>query len=151
MSEETIVIGPGSTVTLHFNLTLEDGSRVDGTEDGEPMTFTLGDGTMIEGLELALIGLGSGETQLISIPPESGFGFPDKSKIRTLPLVEFADTLAPEEGLIMGFDLADGQQVPGTIVSVEKDQVQVDFSHPLAGREVVFSAQILDVNNPLAN
>ena len=50
-------IGAGSTVTLHLSLTLEDGSVAESTFDGEPHTFTMGDGSLLPGLELALYGL----------------------------------------------------------------------------------------------
>lgn len=145
MSEKIMA---GSQVRLLFSLTLEDGTWVDGTEDGEPMDFQMGDGTMIEGLELAILGLGEGDKQAVSIPPESGFGFPDPDNVHALPLSDFSAELLPEPGLIMSFDLPNGDQVPGTVVEVGNDSVKVDFSHPLAGHETVFSVQILEVENP---
>ncbi len=140
------IIGPNSTVKLHFSLALEDGTIVDATEDGQPMTFTLGDGTMIEGLEYALIGLRAGDKQTLSIPPETGFGYPDPDNIHPLPLSRFAAELQPEPGMIMSFDTPEGEQVPGTILAVNGDQVEVDFNHPLKGHEVIFSVEILDVS-----
>ncbi len=145
---DDLIITPGSKVRLHFSLALENGAIVDGTEDGEPMTFTLGDGTMIEGLELALIGLRAGDRQSLSIPPETGFGHPDPDNTRELPLADFPAELQPEPGLIMSFSTPEGDQIPATIMAVEGDRVRVDFNHPLAGHEVIFSVEILEVFPP---
>jgi FKBP-type peptidyl-prolyl cis-trans isomerase SlpA len=146
--KEETKIQPGSNVSLFFNLSLADGTLVDGTEEGEPMVFTLSDGTMIEGLELALLGLKSGDKQTLSIPPEAGFGFSDPQAIQWMPLTDFPKELKPEAGQIMNFTLPNGEEVPGAILELEKKRVKVDFNHPLAGLEVVFAVEILEVTNP---
>ena len=145
--KEKTKIQPGSNVSLFFNLSLADGTLVDGTEEGEPMKFTLGDGTMIEGLELALLGLKTGDKQTLSIPPETGFGFSDPQAIQWMPLTDFPPKLKPEAGQIMNFTLPNGEEVPGAILELEKKRVKVDFNHPLAGLEVVFAVEILEVEN----
>ena len=66
-------ISPGSTVTLHLSLTLEDGTVADSTFEGEPFTFVMGDGTLVSGLELALYGLYPGDTQRLELTPEQAF------------------------------------------------------------------------------
>jgi len=146
--KKEIKIQPGSNVSLFFNLSLADGTLVDGTEEGDPMTFTLGDGTMIEGLELALLGLKSGDKQTLSIPPETGFGFSDPQAIQWMPLTDFPAELKPEAGQIMNFTLPNGEEVPGAILELEKKRVKVDFNHPLAGLEVVFAVEIIEVKSP---
>lgn len=145
MANKTITIQPGSHVRLYFNLALADGTLVDGTEEGEPMEFTLGDGAMIEGLELALLGLKSGDKQSLSIPPETGFGFPDPAAVQWMPLADFPAELKPQAGQIMNFTLPNGEEVPGAILELQGKRVKVDFNHPLAGLEVVFAVEILEV------
>jgi len=140
-------IQPGSQVSLLFNLSLADGTLIDGTEEGKPMTFTLGDGTMIEGLEFALLDLKPGDKQTLSIPPETGFGFPDPKAIQWMPLTDFPADLKPEAGQIMNFTLPNGEEIPGAILELEKKRVKVDFNHPLAGLEVIFAVEILEVEN----
>ena len=63
---EVLTIGADCEVTMHFTLALEDGTTADATVDGEPMTFNMGDGTMIEGLEMVLYGLKAGDTGKIN-------------------------------------------------------------------------------------
>jgi len=143
-SEQTIVAG--STVTMHFSLVLEDGTVVDSTfESEEPLTFTMGDGTLIDGLEHAVFGLKAGDQQSINIPPESGFGFRDEEAVQSLKREEFSDEMELKPGLVIEFDTPNGMKVPGIVLEVEDDTVVVDFSHPLANHTVLFNVHILDV------
>jgi FKBP-type peptidyl-prolyl cis-trans isomerase SlpA len=138
-------IGAGSTVTLHFSLTLEDGTVADSTLGGEPHTFTLGDGSLLRGLELALYGLRAGATQRLLLHPEQAFGMRDPAKIHHLPRAEFADDIALEPGIIIGFTDPGGAEIPGTVLSATDAAVEVDFNHPLAGHAVTFDVEIIDV------
>jgi len=142
---EVLTIGHGCEVTMHFTLALEDGTIADASVDGEPMTFTMGDGTMIEGLEMVLYGLKVGDKQSLSIEPRDTFGFPEDENIHILPRTEFPDELNIEEGMIIGFSTPSGEEVPGAIMGIKDDEVKVDFNHPLAGHEVVFSVEIVDI------
>ena len=142
---EVLTIGAGCIVTMHFTLALEDGTIADATIDGEPMVFEIGDGTLIEGLEMVLYGLKAGDKQSLSIDPRDTFGFPEDENIHTLPLNEFADDLNIEEGMIIGFSTPSGDEIPGAIMEIKDDEVKVDFNHPLAGHEVVFTVEIIEI------
>ena len=142
---EALTIGPGCEVSLYFTLSLQDGTVADATEEGEPLIFVMGDGTLIEGLELMLYGLKKGDKQRLSIDPRDAFGFPDEESIHQMPLSEFSKDLSLEPGTIIAFETPGGQEVPGTIKEVTGEMVIVDFNHPLAGFEVTFDVEILDV------
>jgi len=79
----------GSTVTLHLALMLEDGTVAESTFDDEPLTFVMGDGTLVHGLELALYGLRPGDTQRLALYPEQAFGPHDPERIQRLPRAGF--------------------------------------------------------------
>lgn len=146
MSDADKLIRPGTTVTMHYSLALEDGTIVDSTFDtNEPLTFTLGDGTLIDGLEYAIIDLKKGDQQSIRIPPESGFGFRDEAAVQSMPRDQFSEEMELEPGLVIEFESPSGLQIPGAILEVKDDSVVVDFSHPLANRAVIFNVHILDV------
>jgi len=142
---EVLTIGAGCEVTMHFTLALEDGTVADASVDGEPMTFVMGDGTLIEGLEMVLYGLKAGEKQSLSIDPRDTFGFPEDDNIHTLARTEFSDDFNIEEGMIIGFSTPSGEEIPGAIMEITDEKVKVDFNHPLAGHEVVFSVEIVDI------
>lgn len=138
-------ISPESTVTLHLSLGLEDGTVAESTFEDEPLTFTMGDGTLVEGLELGLYGLQAGTNQRLVLEPEQAFGLHDPAKLQQLPRAEFPTELALEPGIIIGFDTPSGEELPGTIISLTDETVEVDFNHPLAGRVVVFEVEIIAV------
>ena len=140
-------IVPGSRVKLHFAIYLEDGTEADNSQEGEPLEFTVGDGTMIEGLERALYGLAPGASQSLLIPPQEGFGFPDEDSIRFMPRSDFPADIELQEGLIIGFTTPSGVEVPGLVRQLLDDRVKVDFNHPLAGHEIRFDVEILAVDN----
>jgi FKBP-type peptidyl-prolyl cis-trans isomerase SlpA len=142
---EALTIGPGSEVLMHFTLSLADGTVADSTRDGEPLRFVMGDGTLIEGLELVLYGLKAGDRQCLSIEPRDAFGFPDEANIHTMPRAEFPGEMQLEPGLIVGFTTPSGEEVPGAIQEIKGDEVVVDFNHPLSGHEVIFDVEILEV------
>jgi FKBP-type peptidyl-prolyl cis-trans isomerase SlpA len=141
------IIERNSRVTLFYRLGLTDDQLLEENFDDEPMTVTLGKGEMAEGLELALIGLNEGDEQTIDIGPDLAFGFVDETLFRALPRAEFDPQLELEHGLIIEFANEGGNTLPGTIISFDDDQVQVDLNHPLAGQTVRYSVKIVTVDN----
>jgi FKBP-type peptidyl-prolyl cis-trans isomerase SlpA len=138
-------INVASTVTLHLSLMLEDGTVAESTFDAEPLTFTMGDGTLVHGLELGLYGLRPGDSQRLTLYPEQAFGLRDPGKVHRLPRAEFGADIELEPGLIVGFETPEGEELPGAVLSLDADSVEVDFNHPLAGRNIIFDVEIIDV------
>ncbi|MFV2059670.1 MAG: peptidylprolyl isomerase [Gammaproteobacteria bacterium] len=138
-------INVGSEVVMHFSLSLKDGTVADGSIDDEPLSFKMGDGTLIEGLEMVLYGLKAGEKQTLEIEPRDAFGFPDEENFHEMARSEFDDEMGIKEGVIISFSTPSGDEVPGTITAIKDDIVKVDFNHPLAGHTIQFFVEILDV------
>ena len=138
-------VSPGSTVTLHLSLTLDDGTVAESTFDDAPLTVTMGDGALAAGLELGLYGLRPGDTQRLELSPQQAFGLRDPGKVHRLPRADFDAQLLLEPGSIIGFDTPGGEELSGTILDLDEDTVAVDFNHPLAGRVIVFDAEIIAV------
>ncbi|RMG35285.1 MAG: peptidylprolyl isomerase [Gammaproteobacteria bacterium] len=139
-------IVPGAAVTLHFSLSLPDGTEAISTFGEEPLRFVMGDQTFQPGMELALYGLKAGDEQTLTLTPEQAYGEPEPGLVHRLPLGDFGD-MAPEPGQIMSFALGEAGETMGIIRAVEGEEVVVDFNHPLAGHEVVFRVQILSVES----
>jgi FKBP-type peptidyl-prolyl cis-trans isomerase SlpA len=140
----------GSSVTMHFSLTLAGGMQVESSFGDEPVSFVLGDGSLDKGLELALIGLRAGERQKLTLMPGQAFGERDESAIQAVPTSRFPADMKLEVGQIIGFTGENGEEIAGAIVAIDDEEVTVDFNHPLAGREIDFEVQILAVENPSA-
>ncbi len=136
-----------SLVTLHYRLGLTDDAVLEDSFDEEPMTVQLGKGDMAEGLELALLGLRTGDEQTIDIGPDLTFGHIDETMFHALPRSEFDPDLELQEGLIIEFSTPEGNSLPGTIIAYNDNEVRFDLNHPLAGQTVRYSVKILDVIN----
>ncbi|TCK19151.1 FKBP-type peptidyl-prolyl cis-trans isomerase SlpA [Thiogranum longum] len=141
-------ITAGCRVTLHYALRLKDGMEVDSSFGDEPLTFVMGEGVLDKGLELALFGLRAGSQQTLTLMPGQAFGSRREDAIRWLDLATFPAGMSPEPGQIIGFSDPHGQEIPGAVLEVMNDRVNVDFNHPLAGREIVFEVDILEVEYP---
>ncbi len=142
---ETKVVAEGCRVSLHFILTLEDGTVVDSSEGEAPLEFLLGDGTLHPGLEQTLLGLRSGAQEIVELEPEQAFGLPDPQNLHELPRDRFPPEMALEAGTVVEFLTGEGVAVAGTVVAAEAGRVQVDFNHPLAGRRLRFAVEIVAV------
>ena len=143
----TDVITDGAQVTLHFSLTLEDGAVVDSNFDGQPATFTVGDGNLLSGFEQALLGLSAGARECLTVSPEQGFGQPNPNNIQRVSRESFDADVELQPGLVMTFLDANKTEVPGVVSEFDDQFVTVDFNHPLAGRTILFDVQILSVNS----
>ncbi len=138
-------IGPDTRVTLHFSLSLENGSTVDSNFEAEPAIFVVGDGNFLPGFEAVLTGLKPGAEEVFSIHPEQGFGQHNPSNTQQFSRKEFDDDLALEPGLMLSFADASKAELPGVVTVVDQEEVTIDFNHPLAGHTISFKVKILDV------
>jgi len=138
-------IAPHSRVTFHFSLATTEGVEIVSTFGGDPTTLTLGDGSLNEGLELALYGLTPGQEQTLTLTQDQAFGPRDEGKSQRLPVTDFPADMALEPGLVIAFETPAGEEVAGIVMDLTEQEVEVDFNHPLAGQEVVFRVQILEV------
>jgi len=144
MSDE---INMHSLVLMHYSIALTNGSIIESSFDGEPVEISMGRDDITEGMKLAIFGLKEGDSQTLTLSVEQGFGVRDEDNIHDMPLSDFPEDLPPEIGLSYSFEAAEGEEIPGTVISVKEDAAEIDFNHPLAGQEIVFSVEILGVNN----
>ncbi|RKQ95847.1 FKBP-type peptidyl-prolyl cis-trans isomerase SlpA [Kushneria sinocarnis] len=138
-------IGENMMISLHFTLSLEDGSVVDSTHGKRPAEFVYGDGNLPPGFERPISGLSAGESGRYEIAPEQAFGQYNPQNVQTLSRRDFGDHEIPEPGTVMSFTDPNGGELPGVIRSIGERQIEVDFNHPLAGRTLIFEVEVLDV------
>lgn len=136
-----------SLVLLHYSIALTNGTMIESSFDEDPIEITMGNADLTDGMELAIFGLKEGDSQTLTLSAEQGFGIRDESNINEMPLSDFPDDLLPETGLSFSFEASNEEEIPGTVLSVKGDVVEVDFNHPLASQEIVFAVEILGINN----
>lgn len=137
-------ISEKSRVSLHFTLKLVSGEVIDSTRDQKAATFTMRDGSLLPGFEQVLIGLKAGDKQEFLIKPEQGFGQPNPQNIQVIPREHFNE-MDLEVGLMFMFKDAAGSDLPGVVSSFDDKQVVIDFNHPLAGKDILFDVEIIEV------
>ena len=140
-------IAQGSQVTLHFAIKLENGDVVDSTFDKQPASFTVGDGSLLPGFEMALYGLKCGDQRSLPITPDQGFGQSNPQNVQVMPRSAFA-AMELSEGLLVIFNDAANAELPGVVKAFDETHVTVDFNHPLAGKNLTFDVEILEVKAP---
>lgn len=143
---EPLTVGPERRITLHFSVRLMDGTVMDSTREKGPASFVWGDGSLLPGFERAIAGLKPGDQRSVYIDAEQGFGPRNPDNVQYFRRSTFDTGAAPEPGVVMNFSDASGAELPGVITDVDADWVTVDFNHPLAGRDLTFEVEILDVN-----
>ncbi len=137
-------IGPGTRVTLHFRLSLATGEEIDSTGDS-PADFDVGDGRLPPGFEQALFGLCAGDERVMPIPAAQAFGPWNEENVQQIKRNLFDPSIELEAGLVVSFADVQQTELPGVVGSFDDEVVEVDFNHPLAGRDVTFEVEILDV------
>ncbi|MBI5851074.1 MAG: peptidylprolyl isomerase [Planctomycetes bacterium] len=147
---EPLTIAAGRVVSIHYKLTLDDGSVVDSSAGGEPLDYLHGTQSIVVGLERALEGRTIGERFDVAVSPEDGYGLPDPNAVQDVPRRVFP----PDANLRVGmsFQARDENQNPimGTIRKMVDDQITVDFNHPLAGRRLHFAIEVSGVREATA-
>jgi len=143
----SVIINQDSQVSLHYRISLPDGTELESSFGDEELTFTMGENTLTEGMELCLLNLSAGDKQTITLTPEQTYGQRDPDNIHELNTADFPNEIKPEKGQVIAFDTPAGDDINGVIVEVNADKVAVDFNHPLAGNNLVFEVEILQVNN----
>ena len=140
-------IEQGSKVHLHFSVTIEDGVEIDNTRGREePVSLVVGDGNLLPGFESALIGLRAGDRRTVHLPPEDAFGPWNPENVQKFDTVKFEQR--PIEGHMIEFEDKAKATLYGVVKSVNDDITEIDFNHPLAGKNIGFEVEIFKVTPP---
>jgi FKBP-type peptidyl-prolyl cis-trans isomerase SlpA len=132
-------------ITLHFAIRTQGGADIDSTFDDEPLTFTIGDGTLEPKIERWLINLVLNERHVFILTPDLAYGEHDAQLLQNVPLDEFHDA-PPVVGNYIEFELPDGDTLGGYIAHIEEHDVSIDFNHILAGKTVEFEVEVITIH-----
>ncbi len=139
------VVKNGDTVKVHYTGQLEDGSVFDSSVQREPLEFTLGQGQLIPGFEKAVVGLKVGDSTTANIPSAEAYGEPNPQMIIEVEKSQLPADLEPEVGVQLQLNQPDGQVIPVQITNVEGDNVTIDANHPLAGKDLTFNIELVEI------
>jgi FKBP-type peptidyl-prolyl cis-trans isomerase 2 len=138
-------VGPDTTVTLDYTLRIDSGEVVDSSAESSPLVFDFGKGQIIPGLERELTGLLIGDRKEIHVAPEDGYGPRDPDASLEVPLDRFPDNIKPAVGMSLTIKGPKGDEIPFSIVALSDEAAILDFNHPLAGKALMFSVTVRDI------
>lgn len=139
----------GDTVKVHYTGKLSDeGSVFDSSREREPLEFTLGEGQLIPGFEKAVIGMEEGESTTISIPSDDAYGERREDLELEVSKSDLPDNVDPQVGMQLQMQQQEnGQAIPVQITAVEDDYVKLDANHPLAGKDLTFDIELVELED----
>ncbi|MCL4458048.1 MAG: peptidylprolyl isomerase [Nitrospirae bacterium] len=135
----------GDTIVIHYTGKLEDGTVFDSSEGGNPLEFKVGDGELIPGLEQGVIGMAGGETKVITIPAELGYGPREEERVFEFSKDKIGANIDLEIGQQVQMFRADGMPIMATIIGKSETSYAMDCNHPLAGKTLIFETRLLEI------
>lgn len=135
----------GARVTLHYTGRLRDGSVFDSSRGRAPFDFVVGSGQVIPGFDRGVRGMTPGETRTVEIPAAEAYGVHRAEMVLNLDRAQFPADVAPEIGQELRLGLQDGGTIDVRVTEVTDDLVTLDANHPLAGEDLIFDLELLDV------
>lgn len=135
----------GDTVHIHYTGTLNDGTTFDSSEGREPLSFEVGSGQIIPGLDNALPGMAEGEKKSVSVPSDEAYGPVNPEARQQVPRQEIPDHIPLDPGTQLQVQTADGQAMPVTVAEVTEEAVVLDANHPLAGQDLNFDIELVKI------
>ena len=135
----------GDTVKVHYTGKLEDGTVFDSSLEDDPLEFTIGEGDLIPGFEQAIVGMEPGESKIEKIPSEQAYGPYAEEMVIEIDRSYMPADFTPEVGQRLQVQQSDGEVVPVIITELNAETVTLDANHPLAGQDLIFEIQLLEI------
>jgi peptidylprolyl isomerase len=135
----------GDVVRVHYTGTLTDGSQFDSSVGRNPLEFTVGAGQMIAGFDAGVVGMVVGEKKTLQIDPDNGYGQSNPEAIIEFPKTNVPEGMELEVGLQLNLQNEYGQPVPVVIIELREDLVVMDANHSLAGKELIFEVELVEI------
>ena len=135
----------GKKVKTHYRGTLDDGTQFDSSYDrGEPIEFTCGAGQMIPGFDAAVVDMALGEKKSVHIPAKDAYGEYNEQAVQKIPVNQVPNADQLPVGQTVYFNSPYGP-MPAKVVSVTIDEVVLDMNHELAGKDLNFDIELVEV------
>ncbi|NNV54654.1 FKBP-type peptidyl-prolyl cis-trans isomerase [Limnovirga soli] len=136
----------GDTIRVHYHGKLNDGTTFDSSEGREPLEFEVGAGMMIPGFDSGVLGMAKGEKKTLVIAAEEAYGPVQNEMFLEFPIDRFPADMKPEVGMALNMTDGQGQNFPVVIAEVKEELVILDANHPLAGKELVFDIELVEID-----
>ena len=137
----------GDKVKVHYHGRLVDGTTFDSSNGREPLEFEVGSGVVIKGFDEGVTGMTVGDKKTISIPVDEAYGPRQEEMVIEFPITNFPPDIKPEVGMTLQMHGENGEELPVVITAISEESVTLDANHPLAGQELVFDLELVDIKS----
>jgi len=135
----------GDKVKVHYHGKLTSGETFDSSEGRQPLEFEVGSGMVIKGFDDGVTGMKVGDKKTINIPAESAYGEKNPDMLIEYPRSQFPENIELQIGTDLMMSSASGQQFQVKIAEIKDDVVILDANHPLAGEELIFDIELVEI------
>ncbi len=139
----------GDTIKIHYTGRLDDGTTFDTSIDKDPLEFTVGKHDVIPGMEEAVIGMEPGGEKTITIASNDAYGPYHEEMVVVVDRSEFPEEMDIEIDQQLSVMLDDEQSIIVTVTEINDENVTLDANHPLAGEDLTFDIQLVEIVKPL--
>lgn len=135
----------GDKVKVHYHGKLTNGETFDSSKGREPLEFEVGGGMVIKGFDEGVTGMTVGEKKTINIPFDEAYGPSNPDMIIDMPKDRFPKDMEIEVGMPLSMSDGKGQQFQVVIAEIKDDSVILDANHPLAGKDLIFDLELVEI------
>lgn len=133
------------TVKVHYTGKLNNGQVFDSSLEREPLEVTLGQGALIPGFEKGIIDMKLNEKKTINIPVTEAYGEVREDLLYDVKKEQLPQDMAPEVGMGLASKDQEGREVQFRVAEVHEEHIVVDANHPLAGQELIFDLEVVEI------
>ena len=135
----------GDTVRITYTGKLTDGTVFDSSEGRDPLEFVIGENTIIPTLEEACVGMEIGEKATVDVTADNAYGPHHPDAMQTVERSMIPQEVDLTVGAQLQATAPDGQTLVLTVAAVEGEQVTLDGNHPLAGQDLSFDIEMVEI------
>jgi len=135
----------GDNVSIHYTVRRDDGTVFDSSGGRNPLEFTLGEGKVMRGFEVAVQGLEEGQVKTVTVPSDQAYGEHRDNLVVTVSKQQLPEGLSPKVGQQLQMRTKEGRTFQAVVTAVESDAVELDANHPLAGRDLTFEIELVRI------
>lgn len=137
----------GDSVKVHYVGTLNDGNEFDNSyKRGSTLDFQVGGGQMIKGFDNALVEMSVGDKKKINIKSDEAYGPRREEAIMVVSKENFPPDFVAKEGEMVQGQTENGQPITALVLEVQEKDVILDMNHPLAGEELNFEIELVEIS-----
>ncbi|MEO5948227.1 MAG: FKBP-type peptidyl-prolyl cis-trans isomerase [Chitinophagaceae bacterium] len=143
-----VQVKSGDKIKVHYHGKLNDGETFDSSEGRDPLEFEVGSGMVIKGFDDGVTGMSVGEKKTIQIPFAEAYGPVNPEMIIEMSKDRFPTDMELGIGMPLMMSDQQGQQFQVKIVEIKKEAVMLDANHHLAGKDLIFDLELVEIVAP---